>query len=87
MPAYLLYSTGNTTDNSTGRNACIAVGATEAAARTAAIAVAPDGETRVHTAWSALLLATTEHADLVAHGVVWLQGRGVVEPLRASRGK
>ena len=85
MPAYLLYSTVNHLDNSTGRNACIAIGANEAAARAAAIAAAPGGETRVPAAWTALLLATTEHADLTAVGpVLWFQRPA--EPLRASRG-
>jgi len=85
LPAYLLYSTVNHLDNSSGRNACIALGANEAAARAAAIAAAPDGETRVSASWTALLLATTEHADLTAAGaVLWLMR--VAEPLRASRG-
>lgn len=85
MPAYLLYSTANHLEGATGRNACIAVGASEAAARAAAIAVAPDGETRVLAGWTALLLATTEHANLTAvGGVVWLSQ--AAEPVRQNRG-
>ena len=83
MPAYLLYSPSNTYDGSSGRNAVIAVGATEAAARTAANAAAPDGGTSVPAGWTALLLATTEHADLIAAGVVWLDRAR--RPLRLDR--
>ncbi|TMA25409.1 MAG: hypothetical protein E6J87_22835 [Deltaproteobacteria bacterium] len=87
MPVFLLFSTGSPHDNSTGRNAVIASGNTEADARAAAAAVAPDGETKVHAGWSAFTLASLPHADLTAAGgVVWLQGHGVAEPLRRSRG-
>jgi len=87
MAVFMIYSPGSPYDNASGRNAVVAVGASEAAARTAAQAAAPDGETRVHAAWSALQLAAAEHAALTGvGGVVWLQGHGVVEPLRRSRG-
>ena len=86
MAAFLLYSNGNTHDNSTGRNSVIACGANEAAARAAAIAAAPTGEDRVPADWLVLELAATEHAALTAvGGVVWVEGHAV-QPLRASRG-
>ena len=53
MPVFLIYSQGNSTNNSTGRNAVIGSGFDEAEARAAAIAAQPDGETRVHAGWSA----------------------------------
>lgn len=87
MAAFLIYSTGDPHNNATGRNAVVAAGADEAAARAAANAAAPDGETKCPPSWPALQLAATEHAALTAAGgVVWLQGHGVAEPLRQARG-
>jgi len=90
MAAYLIYSNGDPHDNCTGRNSVIACGANEAAARAAAIAAAPTGEDRVPAAWLALLLATTEHANLAdvggGVGVVWIEGH-TVQPLRRSHGE
>lgn len=87
MAVFLIYSPGDPFNNSTGRNAVIAAGESEAAARTAAQGSVPDGETRCPAAWPALQLAATEeHAALTAvGGVVWIQGPAA-EPLRPARG-
>lgn len=79
MAVYLLYSPGEGHNNSSGRNAVIVTGTSEAAARAAAQAASPDGETKVPQGWSALRLALGEDDELAARGVIWL-GRGGVEP-------
>ena len=84
MATYLLYRNAGKTEqaNATGRNTVIASGATEAAARAAAQAAAPDGETKVHAEWSALLLSAND--DVAAP--IFIQG-DVAEPLQRNRGK
>jgi len=85
MPVFLFYHPGggSPTANSTQRNAVLVVGSTEAEARAAAQASAPDGETKVHADWPALVLASLPHYDLTdLGGVVWIRG-AVAEPLGA----
>jgi hypothetical protein len=51
MAIYLLQSTHDFDRNSSGRNAVIVSAADETAARAAAIAAQPDGETMCHPSW------------------------------------
>ena len=67
--------------NSTGRNAVIASGVDEAAARAAAKDAAPDGETKIFSGWTALELSATD--DVAAP--IFIDGE-VAEPLQRSRG-
>ena len=86
---WLIYSEGSPFDNATGRNAVLVEAADESAARALAVANAPDGETKVPAALRAIQLGASAHADFgtaAPSGVVWLQGRGVVEPVRRSSG-
>lgn len=83
MATYLLYREAGKYQhaNPTHRNAVIASGANEAAARAAAKAAAPDGGTRVPDGWAALLLSAND--DVAAP--IWIQGE-IAEPVQRSRG-
>jgi hypothetical protein len=83
MATYLLYhQTGRPAANSTRRNAVLASGASESAARDAANAARPDGETKVPATWAAQLISATD--DVAAP--IWFQGR-VAEPIQRSAGR
>lgn len=63
--------------NASGINAVLATGANESAARAAAIAAQPNGETKVPASWSAAQVASS---DLPAGlgPVCWVQGSVVL---------
>ena len=83
MATYLLYhQAGRPAANSTRRNAVLASGASEAAARAAANAAPPDGETKVPASWASHLISATD--DVAAP--IWFQGN-VAEPLQRSTGR
>jgi hypothetical protein len=71
--------------NASGLNAVLVTGADEAAARAAAIAAAPNGETRVPATWVATQLASSALPAGVGP-VSWVQGN-LVLPGELRRGQ
>lgn len=82
MATFLIYATKQQYRNSSGRNAVLASGANEAAARVAAKAARPDGETKVPAKWVALELTGADNLD----APIWIQGQ-VAEPLLPASGR
>jgi hypothetical protein len=58
MALFLLHRVNASDRNSSAIHSCIVEAADEAAARSAAIAAAPDGETRVRATWAAVSLGS-----------------------------
>ncbi len=73
MALFLLYAAKQEQRNSSGINAVLVDAASEGAARTAAAAAAPTGETKVPATWAAVSLAAT--ATLPGgRTVIWIEG-------------
>ena len=86
MPLYVLYADQPHYRNPTARNAVLVSAADVAAARTAAAAGAPDGETKNFANWVALEIAAVAGPSFPLGGLLWLRG-DVVEPLLPSPGR
>ena len=70
----LLYAVSQYERNSSGLNAVIVDAVDEAAARTAALAALPNGETTVPTTWAYLLLAAVTGTLPASKTVIWIEG-------------
>lgn len=76
MALFLLHRVNAADRNSSGIHSCIVEAATENDARAAAVAAAPNGETKVRSTWGAVSLGSgTIPASLPS--VLWLEGDAV----------
>lgn len=73
MALFLLYADRDGDRNASGMNAVLVDAADEAAARTAAAAAAPTGETKVRPTWAAVSLAATATMP-GGRTVIWIEG-------------
>jgi hypothetical protein len=71
---YLLYRTRPEDRNASGIHAVLVDAADEAAARAAAIAAAPNGETRVPATWAAVQIAASA---ALPESPLWIEGDAV----------
>jgi hypothetical protein len=70
----LLYAATPQDRNASGLDAVLVDAVDEAAARTAAIAATPNGETKVPTTWTYVLLAAIAAGLPDSRTVVWIEG-------------
>jgi len=73
MALFLLYANAANERNASGLDAVLVDAASEAAARTAAQARTPNGETKVPATWAAVSLAATATMP-DSRVVIWLEG-------------